>query len=33
MKDKRDELIPKQLSGYKGLSGYAPKVPFSTRTA
>ena len=30
MKDKRDELIPEQLSGYTWeLSGYAPKVPFS----
>ena len=30
MKDKRDKLIPEQLSGYTWeLSGYAPKVPFS----
>ena len=30
MKDKRDELIPEQLTGYTWeLSGYAPKVPFS----
>ena len=30
MKDKRDKLIPEQLSGYTWeLSGYAPKVPVS----
>ena len=30
MKDKRDELIPKQLSGYTwDMTDYAPKVPLS----
>lgn len=30
MKDKRDKLIPKQLSGYTwDMTGYAPKAPFS----